>query len=190
MASPGPGALPLDNIISITLPAANQGDTMTIQDLGAIGELIGGAAVIATLIYLAVQLKQNTQSLEASRLLALAQTYQMRSDALQAMLVQASDSDHIGPIIIKLTSRGYPEDIESLDVLTEEERGRFRQWHIAQITHWDNMHYQYQQGFLDEEYFDDVFHPRVERLAPVWRALKVTAGRRSFEKVLESLGRE
>lgn len=74
---------------------------MTIQDLGAIGELVGGAAVIATLIYLAVQRKQNTQTIENSRLLALAQTYQMRADALQAMLVQASDSEYIGPIIMR-----------------------------------------------------------------------------------------
>ena len=31
---------------------------MTIQDLGAIGEIVGGVAVIATLIYLALQIRQ------------------------------------------------------------------------------------------------------------------------------------
>ena len=34
---------------------------MTIQDLGAIGDLIGGIAVVVTLVYLAVQIKQNTK---------------------------------------------------------------------------------------------------------------------------------
>ena len=160
---------------------------MTIQELGALGELIGGAAVIATLIYLAVQVRQSTQSIENARLLGLAQTYQMRSDALQAMLVQASDSEYIGPIITKLTEHGYPGDVSSLETLTREERGRFRQWHIAQISHWDNMHFQYQQGFLDEEYYQDVLKPRVARLAPIWKALRVTAGRRSFEAQLERL---
>ncbi len=154
---------------------------MNIQDLGALGELIGGTAVVVTLIYLAVQVRQNTRSLDTARQLALAQTYQMRSDALQAMLVEASDSVHIGPMIIKLIDNGYPEDIDSLDSLTREERGRFRLWHIAQMTHWDNMHYQYQQGFLDEEYYVDVLKPRVARLVPIWRALKVRSGRRSFE---------
>lgn len=158
---------------------------MTIQELGALGELIGGAAVVATLIYLAVQLRQNTRSIENARLLALAQTYQMRSDALQAMLVTASDSEHIGPIIVKLTEHGYPEDVSSLDKLSREEWGRFRQWHIAQITHWDNMHFQYQQGFLDNEYYNDVLKPRVARLAPVWEALHVTAGRRSFGEEID-----
>lgn len=34
---------------------------MTIQDLGAIGDLIGGVAVVVTLVYLALQIKQNTK---------------------------------------------------------------------------------------------------------------------------------
>lgn len=39
---------------------------MTIQDLGAIGELVGGIAVIITLIYLALQIRQNTSSIEGA----------------------------------------------------------------------------------------------------------------------------
>jgi hypothetical protein len=104
----------------------------------------------------------------------------MRADALQDMLVRAADSRHIGPIIIKLTQAGYPEDVASLDLLTPEERGRFRLWQIAQETHWDNMLYQYQQGFLDPEYYQDSFRERVTRLAPIWRALNLTGGRKSF----------
>jgi hypothetical protein len=142
--------------------------------------------VIATLVYLAVQVKQNTRSLEASQRLALAQTYQMRSDALQSMLVQAA-STVIGGIIYKLTAAGYPENIAALDVLTAEERSRFRQWQIAQQAHWDNMHFQYQQGFLDEEYYRDAFAERVRRLAPTWQALGLTGGRRSFFEELARL---
>lgn len=33
---------------------------MTIQDMGAIGDLVGGVAVLVTLIYLALQIRQNT----------------------------------------------------------------------------------------------------------------------------------
>ncbi len=39
---------------------------MDIMELGAIGELVGGVAVVATLIYLAVQVKDNTRSLRAT----------------------------------------------------------------------------------------------------------------------------
>ena len=162
---------------------------MTIEQLGAIGEIIGAIGVIASLIYLSVQIRQNTHAMDESRRLALAQTYQMRADALQQMLVTAADS-RIGAIIVKLTQDGYPEDIGALDRLEPEERGRFRLWQIAQQTHWDNLHFQYTQGFLDEEYFNDSFRERTARLAPVWRALGISGGRRSFLAEIERLERK
>ena len=42
------------------------------------------------------------------------------------------------------------------------------------------MFLQYQQGFLDEEYYRDAFRPRVKRLAPTWEALNITGARRTF----------
>jgi hypothetical protein len=162
---------------------------MNLQDWGSIGEVVGALAVVVTLVYLAKQITQNTRAMEEARRLALAQTYQMRSDALQAMLVQAADSEYIGPIIIKLTELGYPEDVGALGGLNPGEWRRFRMWQIAQQTHWDNMHYQYQQGYLDPEYFEDAFKDRVARLAPTWQALGLTSGRRSFFAEIERLQR-
>ena len=160
---------------------------MTIEQLGALGELISAVAVVVTLWYLAVQIRQNTHAMEESKRLALAQTYQMRADALQGMLVHAAESQYIGPLITKLTQLGYPEDVSSLEQLTPDERGRFRQWQIAQQTHWDNMFFQYQQGYLDEEYYRDSFRERVARLAPTWKALGITGGRASFSEEIERL---
>ena len=160
---------------------------MTIMELGALGEFLGSIAVLATLVYLSVQIRQNTRSMGESKKLALAQTYQMRSDALQMMLVQAADSEHIGPIISKLTGAGYPEDIGALEQLSKVERQRFRLWQIAQETHWDNMFFQYQQGFIDEEYYRDSFRERVRRLAPTWKALKVAGARRTFAAEIDDI---
>ena len=160
---------------------------MTIMELGALGEFLGSIVVLATLVYLSVQIRQNTRSMNEGKKLALAQTYQMRSDALQMMLVHAADSDHIGPIITKLTTAGYPEDIDALAHLSKEERGRFRQWQIAQQTHWDNMFFQYQQGFIDDEYYRDSFRTRVRRLAPTWNALNLTGGRSTFVAEIEDI---
>ena len=101
---------------------------MTLQDWGAIGEVVCALAVVITLIYLAKQIKQNTHAMEQGRRLALAQTY--------------------------------------------------------------HMHYQYQQGYLDEEYYEDKFKDRVARLAPTWKALGLTSGRRSFFAEIERLSRE
>ncbi len=71
---------------------------MTLTELGALGEFVGAIAVVVTLVYLAIQIRQNTHSMEEGRRLALAQTYQMRADALQNMMVQAADSQYIGPM--------------------------------------------------------------------------------------------
>ena len=43
---------------------------MTLQDLGNLGEFVGSIGVVATLIYLAVQIRQNTTSLRINGLLA------------------------------------------------------------------------------------------------------------------------
>jgi hypothetical protein len=160
---------------------------MTISELGSLGEMVSAIAVVITLVYLSVQIRQNTHAMEESKRLALAQTYQMRADALQSMLVHAADSEYIGPLITKLTQLGYPEDVSALDRLSPDERGRFRQWQIAQQTHWDNMYFQYQQGYLDEEYYRDSFRERVARLAPTWKALGISGGRRSFSDEIARL---
>ena len=39
--------------------------TLTIQDLGALGELLGSVAVLVTLVYLALQTRQNTMAISA-----------------------------------------------------------------------------------------------------------------------------
>jgi hypothetical protein len=163
---------------------------MTLQDWGALGEVIGALGVVITLIYLTKQIRLNTEAMEESRKLALAQTYQMRSDALQAMTVGAADSQHIGPIIDKLTQLGYPEDVTSIAKLTNDERSRFRLWQIAQQTHWDNMYFQYQHGYLDDESYEEVFKPRVRRLAPTWAALGLVSLRRSFNNEIKRLQQE
>ena len=160
---------------------------MTIMELGALGELLGAIGVIITLAYLAVQIRQNTRSMNEAKQLALAQAYQMRADALQGMLVQAACSDTLGPLIVKLTALGYPTDLSSLSQISDEERGIFKQWQIAQQTHWDNMFYQYQQGFIDPEYYENEFRVRVRRLAPVWQEMGLLGGRPSFRSEIESI---
>jgi hypothetical protein len=80
--------------------------------------------------------------------------------------------------------------VSALSQLEDAEWRRFRMWQIAQQTHWDNMHYQYQQGYLDREYYEDAFKDRVVRLAPTWRALGLTGGRKSFLAEIERLVRE
>lgn len=55
----------------------------TIQDLGAAGEFIGAIGVVVTLVYLAYQIRQNTQQLEQSTLTARAAAQNASNVALR-----------------------------------------------------------------------------------------------------------
>lgn len=70
---------------------------MTIQDLGDIGDLIGGIAVVATLIYLAAQIRQNTAMITA-------QTVQASVDATQRVLLFRAEQPQLRAILRKARS--------------------------------------------------------------------------------------
>ena len=61
--------------------------TLTIQDLGALGELLGSVAVLATLVYLALQTRQNTMAISAQL------DAQRISSVLSINLTAATSSD-------------------------------------------------------------------------------------------------
>lgn len=64
---------------------------MTIQDWGAIGEIVGAIAVVASLVYLAVQIRQNTQqishSIEAARIASLERNIQSANRMRELLIV-------------------------------------------------------------------------------------------------------
>ncbi len=69
--------------------------TLTIQDLGALGELLGSVAVLVTLVYLAFQTRQNTMAIEAQLDAAVVGADQNRllSGATSNELVEALSED-------------------------------------------------------------------------------------------------
>ena len=66
---------------------------MTIQDMGAVGELIGGIAVIITLIYLAAQIRQNTKAVRSTAL----ETSASRSMEISKLV---AGNDELAPIVM------------------------------------------------------------------------------------------
>ena len=71
---------------------------MTIQDLGALGELIGSVAVLATLIYLTLQTRQNTMAIssqvDAARInatMTISMAIATSGDLLKAIADDSSD---------------------------------------------------------------------------------------------------
>ncbi len=90
---------------------------MTIQDWGSIGELVGGVAVIVTLIYLALQVRQNTRqfsrSIEATQLAAFERSIESGDHIRELFLLH--------PDLLALLMKGY----ESYKELDAAEKNRF-----------------------------------------------------------------
>ncbi|MEE8551124.1 MAG: hypothetical protein V3T08_07725 [Gemmatimonadota bacterium] len=104
--------------------------TLTIQDLGALGELLGSVAVLATLIYLALQTRQNTLAISA-------QLDAASIGALQNIRLAAATSNELGEALA--------ED-RTTDVTTSQaRRGDF--WN-AQLLTWQWQHHQARRGLL------------------------------------------
>jgi len=84
---------------------------MSIQDLGALGELVAALATIATLLYLAVQIRQNNRNLQESTSASMNQGWASINSRL-------SSDEQFAEIFI----RGR----EGLEALTPVEVERFR----------------------------------------------------------------
>ncbi len=149
---------------------------MSIIELGALGEFLGSIGVIATLIYLAIQIRQNTHSMDEGRKLALAQTFQSRTEMrLQGSHLMA-DSDYLPEIDVKLRDAGYPADTEAVKALTPVERRRMGAWENAQAAMLENLHYQFRQGLLEPDHYREVTVPVIRSNVPAWRALGIERG--------------
>ena len=77
--------------------------TLTIQDLGALGELLGSVAVLATLVYLALQTRQNTMAistqLDAARMGAVRELE--LAAATSSELLEALNTDRTEPLTLE-----------------------------------------------------------------------------------------
>jgi len=103
--------------------------------VGAIGEIAGAATVIATLFYLALQVKHATSVARAS---ARGVVAQMNVDALAASI-----DSHALSLAAKKTTLG--------EELTPDEHSNYVRWILLRMHVCENAHYQYRQGLLDEE---------------------------------------
>ena len=154
----------------------------TIQMLGSLGEFVGAIAVVATLVYLAIQVRHSKEAMEANtrlldegRRLALAQAYENRTITMLDNLRDSRDSRHV-----KLFFTDDSDDEDEDQIRT---RLSLRWW----ANYLDNIYYQYQQGFIDKEYYQSQFQDAVRSFAPRWRAVRVNEPRPSFRQEVERI---
>jgi hypothetical protein len=107
--------------------------------LGAIAELVGAAGVIATLGYLAVQVRQNTIS--------------TRTSSYQAVVEAISDWSRamgLTPGAAALFVKGNLH----LESLSSEERAQYNFIQTSLYRNFENIFYQHEQGAIDEIVWD------------------------------------
>lgn len=138
-----------------------------------IAEMIGITAVVASLIAVVIELRQTQSAIVAS-------TYQARAIDAISFNSALMESQVLVPLLQKVAA-----DPSKLDSLTDEERFRLRTFFTSVRIDSDNEYYQYQQGFLDDEYFENALKPRIATSAKMWRALGVDEPRPSFREFVD-----
>jgi hypothetical protein len=107
---------------------------VTLQDLGALGDLIGGLGVVVTLAYLAVQVRQNSS-------LITAQTVQASVDATQRVLLVRVENASLRSILRKGRG-GQPLDADEAEVIASYLQAAFMNFQ-ARLQH-------HRRGVFDE----------------------------------------
>ncbi len=108
---------------------------MTLQDWGAIGEAIGGLAIIISLIYVGLQIRQNTRANRAA-------TTQPFVDSFSGPSLKL-----IGSEFTKVFSRG----LEGLEQLEGSERIEFTVWCMQVFRLWESYYFQWKEGYFDPQ---------------------------------------
>jgi hypothetical protein len=107
---------------------------VTIQDLGSIGELVAAIATVATLIYLAAQIRQNTSAMKTSAL-----------NSLHDVQLLTRDNDRYNALILKSLKK---------EELTSEERLHVVERFFTIVRAFEGIWLQQRFGAVSRDQFD------------------------------------
>ena len=109
---------------------------MSLQDLGNIGEFIGAVGVVASLIYLALQIRQNTKTVRRTAHISAVDAF----NNFNSLIAQNPEVARIGRIGMLDPGK-----------LNEDERVRFERLMSIVITNLENLFFQHRDGLLEAE---------------------------------------
>jgi len=128
----------------------------------AISQLLGALAVVASLVYVAAQIRQNTTAIRSDTIQAIA------DQANQLNMALATD-EHLPRLMVAM----FESDAGRED-LTPEDRWRLTMAVMAALRRMENVYLQVQSGVLDPGAFDrigfDFYWTRFSR--ETWAALR------------------
>jgi hypothetical protein len=109
---------------------------MNWEAIGAISGIVGTLALLVTLVYLAIQIRNNTNAVKSENVHRVTDSF----NALNTLL--ASDSE-LADLWLR-GSRNYQD-------LTDTEKGRFGFIQLAAFRIYDSLYYQIQRATSDDE---------------------------------------
>ena len=109
---------------------------MTIAELGSLGEFIAAIATLGTLIYLTLQVRQNTESTRISASQAIL-------DSLNEALSAAASTPQAARTVV-LGQTDYEN-------LSEEEQAQFLVWIFSWFRVVEQAHFFHEKGYLENE---------------------------------------
>ena len=111
---------------------------MTITELGAIGEFVGSIMVMLTLVYLAVQVRQNTAQ-------------QKREETIS---IQRGQNDVVSHLLDPTMVRAYARAADGEFRASAEDRSRAIIWVIQYLNHFQIVYDLHHGGTLDKERYE------------------------------------
>lgn len=112
---------------------------MNIESLANYADIIGGAAVIVSLIYVGLQIRRNTKSGQS-------QANQLAHQSLANVSLEAAKNAEFSSLVRK--------GMVSFDSLSEDEKFRFILLMVTVFRRYENIFYQYKKGFLEKELWE------------------------------------
>lgn len=164
--------------------SGKQKSYMKLSNLNEWLSLGANLGVVIGIFFLVVEIQQNTESLDESRNLATAQAYQSRAQSFIDISLTVAST----PELADLSGETRGNVVESIKNLSPEDIVRMNQvWHARRVT-MDDIFYQYQNGYLDEEYYQYTFTTNIKAWAPIWEELGILgASRPSFITEIERI---
>ena len=139
--------------------------------VGAVGELVGAIAVVFTLGYLALQMKQNTVAIRAQSLIA-------RTNEIDQSLREIALSEDLSDIYHRLNTQGVSS-------LTAAEKARAVSWERAKIQRMSAQAYLWENGLLDEDEYQQLKTAAQGSNELYWIPLKLNVRNKRVVEILE-----
>lgn len=111
---------------------------MDIMELGALGELAGGVAVIVTLVFLTVEIRRNTTATRRA-------TQQSQVDQVAAVNLSTATGSQLASLIVQAN--------DDYDALAPAEQLQLQTFYVNYFNLWDAAFWNRKEGVLDDQGF-------------------------------------